>query len=60
MKPLQYLIKNYIQKYPKENSAFKILDLLKMDGCYSRDNYDGHFTASTWILSPDKEKALMY
>ena len=59
MKYLKELIKNYTHKNPKENSAFEMLSLLKTDGCFLKDNYDGHFTGSAWIVSPDKEEILM-
>lgn len=59
MKSLKELIKNYTHKNPKENSAFEMLSFLKTDGCFLKDNYDGHFTGSAWIVSPDKEEILM-
>jgi hypothetical protein len=59
MKSLKELIKNYTHKNPKENSAIEMLNLLKTDGCFLKDNYDGHFTGSAWIVSPDKEEILM-
>ena len=59
MKYLKELIKTYTRTNPKENSAFEMLSLLKTDGCFLKDNYDGHFTGSAWIVSPDKEEILM-
>ena len=59
MESLKQLTKKYIQKFPQENSAFEVLDFLKIDGCYMRENLDGHFTASAWVLSPDKNMVLM-
>ena len=59
MKSLKQLIENYTHSNPKENSAYEMLNLLKTDGCFLKDNYDGHFTGSAWIVSADKEKILM-
>ena len=59
MKSLKQLIKNYAHKNPKENSAHDMLNFLKTDGCFLKDNYDGHFTGSAWIVSTDKDKILM-
>ena len=59
MKSLKQLIKNYIYNNPKENSAHDMLNLLKTDGCFLKNNYDGHFTGSAWIISPEKDKILM-
>ena len=59
MKSLKQLIKNYTHRNPKENSAYEMLNLLKTDGCFLKDNYDGHFTGSAWIVSTDKDKILM-
>jgi len=59
MKSLKESINDYTHKNPKENSAFEMLSLLKTDGCFLKDNYDGHFTGSAWIMSPDKEEILM-
>ena len=59
MKSLKKLIKNYNHKNPKENSAHDMLNFLKTDGCFLKDNYDGHFTGSAWIVSTDKDKILM-
>tara|TARA_B110000196_G_scaffold119016_1_gene103382 strand:- start:478 stop:651 length:174 start_codon:yes stop_codon:yes gene_type:complete len=56
MRSLNESIKGYTHKNPKENSGFEMLSLLKTDRCFLKDNYDGHFTGSAWIVSPDKEE----
>ena len=59
MKSLKKSINIYIKKYPKEIAALEILDFLKTDNCFSKDNQNGHFTGSAWIVSPDKNHILM-
>jgi len=60
MKSLKQLIIHYAQTYPKEmapNNMLKFLD--EETGYFLRNNYNGHFTGSAWIISPDKSNILM-
>ncbi len=60
MKSLEQLIIHYAQTYPKEmapNNMLKFLD--EETGYFLRNNYNGHFTGSAWIISPDKSNILM-
>ena len=60
MKNLKQLLKTYIQKYPYEVNAIKMLNFFdNHDDCFEKDNLPGHFTGSAWILNPDKNKILM-
>ena len=60
MKSLEQLIIHYAQTYPEEmapNDMLKFLD--EETGYFLRNNYNGHFTGSAWIVSPDKSSILM-
>ena len=60
MKSLKELIIHYAQTYPEEmapNDMLKFLD--EETGYFLRNNYNGHFTGSAWIVSPDKSSILM-
>ena len=59
MESLKNLVDIYIKKYPEEFTSFEILEFLKTDNCFSKDNQNGHFTGSAWIISPDKSQILM-
>lgn len=60
MKNLKQLLKTYIQKYPYEVNAIKMLNFFdNHDDCFEKDNLPGHFTGSAWVISPDKNKILM-
>ena len=41
--------------YPDECAPLKMLEY-----CFSNNNYNGHFTGSAWIVSPDKNQILMH
>jgi len=60
MNSLEQLIIHYAQTYPEEmapNDMLKFLD--EETGYFLRNNYNGHFTGSAWIVSPDKSSILM-
>ena len=60
MNSLEQLIIHYAQTYPDEmdpNDMLKFLD--EETGYFLRNNYNGHFTGSAWIISPDKSNILM-
>jgi len=59
MKILKELIKKYAIKNPKDNSIYEMLNILKTDRCFLKENYNGHFTGSAWILNPEKDQVLM-
>jgi len=60
MKSLEQLIIHYAQTYPEEmapNDMLKFLD--EETGYFLRNSYNGHFTGSAWIISPDKSDIFM-
>ncbi len=57
---LKKLIKNYAFLYPDECAPLKMLEYLNYEDCFSNNNYNGHFTGSAWIVSPDKNQILMH
>ena len=60
MKILEQLIKNYAQAYPQEKAPLDMLKFLDHEtGYFLRNSYNGHFTGSAWIVSPDKSSILM-
>lgn len=60
MKKLINDIKNYIPYNEQEKCDKKIiLKLLKEDDILTRKNKTHHFTASSWVVSPDFKKVLM-
>ena len=60
MKILEQLIKNYAQTYPQEKAPLDMLKFLDHEtGYFLRNSYNGHFTGSAWIVSPDRSSILM-
>ena len=60
MKYLKQLIENYAQAYPEEKVPHDMLKFLDDEtGYFLRNSYNGHFTGSAWIVSPDRSKILM-
>ena len=60
MKSLEQLIIQYGQTYPEEMAPNDMLKFLNEEtGYFLRNNYNGHFTGSAWIISPDKSNILM-
>ena len=60
MKSLEQLIKHYAQAYPEEKAPHDMLKFLDDEtGYFSRNSYNGHFTGSAWIISPDMSSILM-
>jgi 8-oxo-dGTP pyrophosphatase MutT (NUDIX family) len=60
MKSLKQLIIHYAQAYPEEKAPHDMLKFLDEEtGYFLRNNYNGHFTGSAWIVSPDKSSILM-
>ena len=60
MNSLEQLIIHYAQTYPEEmapNDMLKFLD--EETGYFLRNNYNGHFTGSAWIVNPDRSSILM-
>jgi len=58
---LQHLLKSYCPSNPyEERIKADMLDFLALHpDCFERSLKEGHFTASAWLLSPDKNKALL-
>ena len=60
MKNLATLLEDYIIEYPHENAAINMLDFFNKEGnSFSKENKEGHFTGSAWIVSPDRSMVLM-
>ena len=59
MDNLKKLLQNYSAIYPNENNVKKTLEFLEKGNCFSSINFDGHFTASAWIVDQHKNKVLM-
>ena len=60
MNYLEQLIKNYAQANPEEKAPHDMLKFLDDETSYfSRNSYNGHFTGSAWIVSPDRSSILM-
>ena len=60
MKNLDILLEDYITEYPYEKAATNMLDFYNKDGnSFNKDNKEGHFTGSAWIVSPDRSMVLM-
>ena len=60
MKSLEQLIKHYAQAYPEEIAPQNTLKFLENEtGHFFRNSYNGHFTGSAWIVSPDMSSILM-
>ena len=60
MNSLKQLIIHYAQTYSEEKAPHEMLKFLDEEtGYFFRNNYNGHFTGSAWIISPDKSNILM-
>ena len=59
MDNLKKLLQNYSVLYPNENNVKKTLKFLEEGNCFSNTNFDGHFTASAWVVDQHKNKVLM-
>tara|TARA_B100001250_G_scaffold412489_1_gene443829 strand:- start:2335 stop:2877 length:543 start_codon:yes stop_codon:yes gene_type:complete len=59
MDSLKKLLQNYSVLYPYEDYAKITLKFLKQRNCFSNTNFNGHFTASAWIVNQHKNKVLM-
>ena len=60
MKSLEQLIIHYAQAYPDEKAPHDMLKILDDETSYFlRNSYNGHFTGSAWIVSPDRSSILM-
>ena len=60
MNSLKQLIIHYAQTYSEEKAPHEMLKFLDEEtGYFLRYNYNGHFTGSAWIVSPDKSSILM-
>ena len=60
MRNLDKLLEEYIVAYPKEKAAINMLDFFNKNGnSFSKDNQEGHFTGSAWIVNPDLSMVLM-
>tara|TARA_B100000678_G_scaffold1792_1_gene1542 strand:- start:201 stop:755 length:555 start_codon:yes stop_codon:yes gene_type:complete len=60
MKSLKQLIIHYAQAYPEEKAPHDMLKFLDEEtGYFLRNSYNGHFTGSAWIVSPDRSNILM-
>ena len=54
------MIRNYTQAHPEERAPYDMLKFLDDETSYFlRDSYNGHFTGSAWIVSPDRSSILM-
>ena len=57
---LRQQIEAFVPGNPQEEAdKALLLDRLKEQDIFSRENRVGHFTASGWVVSPDREKVLM-
>ena len=59
MANLKKLLQNYSTLYPSEDYAKITLKFLEQRNCFSNTNFNGHFTASAWIVNQHKNKVLM-
>ena len=60
MNSLKQLIIHYSQTYSDEKAPHEMLKFLDEEtGYFLRNNYNGHFTGSSWIISPDKSRIIM-
>ncbi len=54
------MIRNYTQAHPEERAPYDMLKFLDDETSYFlRNRYNGHFTGSAWIVSPDRSSILM-
>ena len=60
-KVLSNKLDNYLKRYPSEREKItKTLHLLANDNdCFKRTNWDGHFTASAWVVDKSRKWILM-
>ena len=60
-KVLSKKLNNYLERYPSEKEKItKTLHLLVNDNyCFKRTNWNGHFTASAWIVDKSRRWILM-
>ena len=60
-KLLSIKLDNYLKRYPNEKEKItKTLHLLVNDNnCFKRTNWNGHFTASAWIVDESRKWILM-
>lgn len=60
-KDLIYQLKDYLNKYPDER--IKVDNILKFinreNECFERNNWNGHFTGSAWIVDDTRNWVLM-
>lgn len=56
----EYLLEYYSLAFGSEHLHLgKMLDFLDNDNPFGRDNLEGHFTASAWIVTEDNSRALI-
>jgi len=60
-RPLLELLERYLARHTEERATVaKIRGLVEQEPrCFERDCYPGHLTASTWIVSSDRERFLL-
>ncbi len=57
---LKEKIKNYVPFNEQEESDKKLLlEWISEPGVFTRENQKAHFTASAWVVNPDRTKVLM-
>ena len=58
---LEKKLNNYLVLYPPEKKTTKIMiEFLKNDqDCFKRNNWNGHFTGSSWVLDETRSYVLM-
>ena len=58
---LEKKLNNYLVLYPHEKTTTKIMiEFLKNDqDCFKRNNWNGHFTGSSWVLDETRSYVLM-
>lgn len=54
-----YLFLEYSKSHNDDTVNRMISKILDDSRCFERDNYEGHFTASAWIVTQDNSKALI-
>ena len=60
-KDLIYQLKDYLNKYPDEQiKVDNILEFMNRENeCFERNNWNGHFTGSAWIVDDTRNWVLM-
>ena len=53
------MLNNYLLYYPDESCTEQVINFLNQEGCFLSNNYNGHFTASAWIVNQNMNKVLM-